>query len=153
MSTITNKDIATVSSTESSKLASIRANANSSKIVSISSDDDSSKLVVMERAGATREAAWSRVTAGLTAKKITIDKAGYEHIEEDTANQLRSSEIILRASGDIKPDGATINNINITPSVSVDDLARFREFVSRQSSRDVSKEQSGEIIDVQSYSE
>ena len=128
-------------------------NIDNSKMAVMNKADDSSKIAVMTKAGATREAAWSRVTAGLTAKKITIDKAGYEHIEEDTANQLRSSEIILRASGDIKPDGATINNINITPSVSVDDLARFREFVSRQSSRDVSKEQSGEIIDVQSYSE
>lgn len=111
------------------------------------------KLELMEKSGATRASAWETVARGLTAKKVTIDKFGDEHVEEDTANQLRSSEIILRASGDIKPDGVTVNNISITPSVSLSDLQSFKEFIEKQNSRDRSKEQSGEIIDIELYSD
>lgn len=104
------------------------------------------KLVIMETAGATRKRSWEAVAEALSAMKMTVDKHGEEHMEEDHATRLRAAEIIARATGDIKPDGAITNNV-VTIGITA---AEFRDLLnSAKQSKDVG--QTGEIIDVVNY--
>ncbi len=101
----------------------------------------------MVTAGATRERSWTAVAEALDATKMTVDKFGEEHVEDDHAIRLRAAELIARATGDIKPDGSTVNNISITPSVSKEEMARFVAEIKRLTAPSARFEQSGEIED------
>lgn len=91
---------------------------------------NSTKEVAMVKAGATREAYILRVVAALTCKKMTIDKFGEEHFEEDTTNQLRASEIIAKMNGDIKPDILVDNRkATITVNGAPDEIKKLIEVV------------------------
>lgn len=109
------------------------------------------KNTAMAEAGATREAAYKAVVAGLTAKKMTVDKFGDEHFEEDTTNQLRAAEIISKLNGDIKTD-ITVDNRQVHVSVGKADLAPLLEIVANVNAQleslKRSGRQTGEIIDV-----
>lgn len=111
----------------------------------------SRKETVMEKSGATREKSWIAVADGLGATKMIVDKFGDEHIEVDHSIRLRAAELIARAVGDIKPDGSITNNIALLPTISPDDMAALVAMVKAQGMRDRSIEQTGEVIDVQSY--
>ncbi len=112
------------------------------------------KTEAMIAAGATREAAWKAVVAGLTAKKLTVDKFGEEHYEEDTTNQLRSAELIARGIGDLKPE-TLVDNRQVSINVSNISKEVFEGLIDMVS--DVKKQlavlkqsghQTGEIIDI-----
>lgn len=112
------------------------------------------KSEAMLAAGATREAAWKAVVAGLTAKKMTLDKFGEEHYEEDTTNQLRSAELIARGIGDLKPETLVDNrqvSINVN-NISKEAWAGMMDMVSDVKSQlaalKSSGHQTGEIIDI-----
>lgn len=109
------------------------------------------KSLAMANAGATREAAYKAVVAGLTAQKMTVDKFGEEHYEADTTNQLRAAEIISKLNGDIKND-TVIDNRQVHISVGKADLEPLLaivENVNKQlSSLRSSGRQTGEIIDI-----
>lgn len=113
----------------------------------ISSTD--TKIITMNKAGATREKSWIAVANALDATKMTIDKYGEEHTEEDHAIRLRAAELIARATGDIKPDGAVTNNLTITPSVSKEEMIKFVNEIKRLTAPSARFEQSGEIEDAQ----
>lgn len=113
-----------------------------------------SKEVALQKAGATREASYKAIVAGLTCQKMTLDKFGEEHWEADTTNQLRSAEIIARMNGDLRPDTLVDNRqVNVTlGGVSTEILTGMLEMVA-----DVKKQlaglkgsghQTGEIIDI-----
>lgn len=110
------------------------------------------KTLAMQSAGATREAAYKAIVAGLTSKKMTIDKFGDEHFEEDTTNQLRSAEIISRMNGDLKPESVVDNrvvNISGVPTEAVTGLLHMVKDVADQlKALRGSGRQTGEIIDI-----
>jgi len=105
------------------------------------------KTTVMVKSGATRERSWVAVSKALDATKMTVDKYGEEHIEEDHAIRLRAAELIARAVGDIKADGTTVNIQNNSISM---DASEFRAILEKH--RTVKPcGQTGEVIDVESY--
>lgn len=104
------------------------------------------KIKVMISAGATREKSWVAVAKALNATKMTVDKHGEEHVEEDHTVRLRAAELIARATGDIKPDGA-ISVISNTITITAAEFKNLLE--ADRKTRPAG--QSGEIIDVQSY--
>lgn len=116
--------------------------------------DEESKLTAMAKSGATREAAYTALVRGLTAKKMTIDKYGDEHIEEDTANQIRSAEIISRMNGDMKADIAidnrrvSINMVGINKEMLQGLITMATDVKKQLESLKSSGYQTGEIIDV-----
>ncbi len=112
------------------------------------------KSEAMLAAGATREAAWKAVVAGLSAKKMTVDKFGEEHYEEDTTNQLRSAELIARGIGDLKNENVVDNrqvNINVS-NITKEAWAGMMDMVSDVKGQlavlKKSGHQTGEIIDI-----
>lgn len=109
------------------------------------------KVEVMNKVGATRANSWHVVAKALWADKMTVDKNGEEHIEADHAIRLRAAELIARANGDIKPDGAisvTNNTINIG-NEGIKKLIDMANDVKEQiASLKGSGRQTGEIIDV-----
>lgn len=109
------------------------------------------KEQAMVVAGATREEAYKAIVRGLTAKKMTVDKFGEEHFEEDTTNQLRSAEIISRMNGDMKTD-VVVDNRVVNISIGKDDLVPLMKVVEDvriqlEGLRSNGK-QTGEIIDI-----
>lgn len=50
------------------------------------------------------------IQRGLSARKITVDKYGEEHVEDDTMAQLKAALIGLEVEGYIKTKGATTDN-------------------------------------------
>lgn len=115
-----------------------------------------SKENSMIKAGATREESYKAIVRGLTCKKMTVDKFGEEHYEDDTTNQLRSAEIISRMNGDLRPETMVDNrvvNISGIPSEAIVSLVDMVKDVSQQlASLRVSGRQTGEIIDVDANS-
>lgn len=111
----------------------------------------SKKELALEKAGATREAAYKAVVNGLTARKMTVDKFGEEHYEEDTTNQLRAAEIISKLNGDIKNE-TVIDNRQVHISVGKEDIKPLLEIVANVNAQlaalKASGRQTGEIIDI-----
>lgn len=111
------------------------------------------KVVALEKAGATREAAYRAIVGGLTATKMTVDKHGEEHFEEDHAARLRSAELIARMNGDLKSEteGARAQVINITiSSEEVKGLVAMAADVKAQlEALRGSGQQTGEVIEVE----
>jgi len=106
--------------------------------------DNDNKLTVMTTAGATREKSWEAIAGALEATKMTLDKFGEEHIEPDHNTRLRAAELIAKATGDIKPDGAVTNNV-VTIGISADEFKALLLSAGKVSDSG----QSGEIIDVE----
>lgn len=117
--------------------------------------DEESKLTAMAKSGATREAAYNALVRGLTSKKMTIDKFGDEHFEDDTASQIRSAEIISRMNGDMKADIAidnrrvNINMVGINKEMVEGLMAMALDVKEQLAQLRVSGQQTGEIIDIQ----
>lgn len=116
------------------------------------------KEVAMQKAGATREESYKAIVRGLNSKKMTIDKFGEEHFEEDTTNQLRSAEIISRMNGDLKPDtvvdnrSVSINMSNVSNEILQGMLDMVKDVKGQLASLRTSGHQTGEIIDVEEIS-
>ncbi len=119
----------------------------------ISAEPLTPKEIRMEKAGATREAAYKAVVDGLSAEVMTLDKYGAEHTAPDNSTRIRSAEMILKMRGDIKPENsvdARVYNtqINITP----EELKVFSGIVNsmKEEIKNLrgSGRQTGEIIDV-----
>ncbi len=112
------------------------------------------KSEAMLAAGATREAAWKAVVAGLSAKKLTVDKFGEEHYEEDTTNQLRSAELIARGIGDLKTETlvdnrqVSINVSNVSTEILTGMLEMVKDVKAQLAGLGKSGHQTGEIIDI-----
>lgn len=104
----------------------------------------------LNTAGATKKAAYAKIVEKLKATNITVDKFGDEHVSDDNSTQLRASELILRLHGDIKPDGAVINNVVTTIMVTSDEMRGYIEEARKLRTYN-NKEQTGEIIDVAKY--
>lgn len=106
----------------------------------------------MEKAGATREAAYKVLVDGLTAETMTLDKFGGEHLAPDNPSRLRASEMILKMRGDIRPDTMVDNrtvNINGINNEAVESLLHMVKDVAEQLvSLRTSGRQTGEIIDI-----
>lgn len=109
------------------------------------------KSTQLEKSGATREASYKAIVGGLTATKMTVDKFGIEHIEDDHTSRLRAAEMIARLNGDLKTD-TVIDNRQVTITIGKEDLVPLIDMV-----KDVNKQllqlkdsgrQTGEIIDV-----
>lgn len=109
------------------------------------------KEQAMQAVGATREASYKAIVAGLSSKKLTVDKNGDEHWEEDTTNRLRSAELIARMNGDLRPETMVDNrSVTINAGGMSSELLEMVKDVKEQLGRlKVSGHQTGEIIDIQ----
>lgn len=105
----------------------------------------SPKELKMQVAGLTREKAYKKIVDMHDAQIMTLDKFGGEHFAADNSTQLRAAEMLLKMTGDIKPEGSTTittNNISITAE-------EFERIVAQYGAPKILR-QSGEIIDVRS---
>lgn len=79
------------------------------------------KILVLEKAGATREAGARVIAEAMVATKMTVDKFGEEHIEADHAMRLRAEELRAKESGDIKME-VNVDNRVVNISASSDEV-------------------------------
>ena len=114
----------------------------------------SKKELALAKAGATREASYKAMVDGLTSKRMTVDKFGDEHWEDDTTNRLKSAELISRLNGDLK-ESPTVDNRSVVINVGADALAVLMEMgqdIKRQlDALPTSGQQTGEIIDITAH--
>lgn len=109
------------------------------------------KELALQKAGATREVAYAVMVKGLTAKKMTVDKFGEEHWEEDTTNQLKASEMVSRLNGDLRNETTsvgTVVNISVDATAVQGLMAMVSDVSAQLASLRESGRQTGEIIDV-----
>lgn len=111
--------------------------------------------LTLNKVGATKEAAYSKVVGMLSATNMTVDKFGDEHISPDNTAQLKASELILRLHGELKTD-LTVDNrsINIstngvTPLVIAEMIDMIKSVNVQLLGLKESGSQTGEIIDIE----
>jgi hypothetical protein len=111
------------------------------------------KELRMEKAGATREAAYKVLVEGLSAETMTLDKFGGEHVAPDNPSRLRASEMILKMRGDIRPetvvDNRTVNISGVSGEVTSQLLHMVKDVAMQLAALRTSGQQTGEIIDVE----
>jgi len=112
----------------------------------------STKEQKMASVGLTREKAYSKLVEMHSAQTMTLDKFGGEHFAPDNSTQLRAAEMLLKMTGDIKPENYTENKI-VNISISNDKFDTMvkwvKDMTAQLASLKVSGQQTGEIIDVQ----
>lgn len=109
------------------------------------------KLLILEKQGATREASYKAIASGLSATKMTVDKFGDEHFEEDHASRLRAAELISKLNGDLKTE-TVVDNRQVHINISPKDVIALTEMVKQVRGEILSLRtdgrQTGEIIDI-----
>lgn len=105
----------------------------------------------LQKSGATREASYKAIVSGLSATKMTVDKFGIEHWEDDHTSRLRAAELVARLNGDLKTE-TVIDNRQITITASQADVATLLAVVSdvKLQIENLKRDghQTGEIIDI-----
>jgi hypothetical protein len=88
----------------------------------------------------------------LDAKKMTVDKYGDEHIEEDNTAQAKAVEVVLRLRRLLDNKLDDVRSQTLVVQVSPEDVNRLenitRELKQLQEKLDTDKTQKGKIIDV-----
>lgn len=123
----------------------------------ITEDKLTKRELTLNKVGATKEAAYSKVVDMLGATSMTVDKFGDEHISPDNTAQLKASELILRLHGELKND-VVVDNRSVTVSMSGVTPDMVRGMIDMIKSVDFklislkdSGSQTGEIIDVEHH--
>ena len=106
----------------------------------------------MALAGLTREKSYKKLVDMHDAQVMTLDKFGEEHFAPDNTTQLRAAEMLLKMTGDIRPetviDNRTVNISGISNELGEGLLHMLKDVAGQLSALRVSGQQTGEIIDV-----
>jgi len=112
-----------------------------------------SKELRMRDAGLTRESAYKKVLEMQSAQVMTLDKFGGEHFAPDNATQLRATEMVLKMTGDIKPDDGGNSHTTGVSGINEEAISgllnMFKSALDRMEAMKSNGRQTGEIIDVE----
>src|ERR1700741_633590 len=127
------------------------------KLPSISIDNISMEILSpkeqkMALVGLTREKAYKKLVDMHDAKVMTLDKFGGEHFAPDNPTQLRAAEMLLKMTGDIKPetliDNRQVNLSGISTELVTGLLHMVKDVAEQLKLLRTNGQQTGEIIDV-----
>lgn len=79
----------------------------------------------MEKSGITDSKPFVTLARLLTARKMTLDKFGEEHYEEDNAAQGKAVELALRLKGLLDNKVSDVQAVSVTHSMSKEDIERL----------------------------
>lgn len=140
-------------STETMVLVHEQSSEQSGSMVSVIDSKTDKKLLALERAGATREAAYRTMVEALNAEVMTIDKFGDEHTAPDHGARIRAAEMISKLHGDMKEVVVDNRTYNTVIQASAEEVGMFMKMlggVKEQLEKlRVSGRQTGEVVDAE----
>jgi hypothetical protein len=106
----------------------------------------------MASVGLTREKSYKKLVEMHDAQVMTLDKFGGEHFAPDNSTQLRAAEMMLKMTGDIRPetvvDNRVVNISGVSNQVVEGLLHMVKDVADQLRALKSSGQQTGEIIDV-----